>query len=73
MDAKHTFDVAYGLAFNVERADTKSGFKPKYSGSATDSYYFDLRLEGFACLLRLGMAKKLYIVGGDEGSARVML
>lgn len=66
MDAKHTFDIAYGLAFNVERAETKSGFKPKYSGNAEDNYYFDLRLAGFASLLELGFAKKLCIVGGDE-------
>lgn len=66
MDAEHAFDIAYGLAFNVERAETKSGFKPKYSGSAEDSLYFDLRLMGFASLLELGFAKRLYIVGGDE-------
>lgn len=66
MDKDHSFNIAYGLAFNIEHADTKSGFQPRGYGNANDDYYFELRIRGFAAMLRLGFCKKLCIAGGDE-------
>ncbi|MFA6018090.1 MAG: ElyC/SanA/YdcF family protein [Patescibacteria group bacterium] len=66
MNKKHSFDIVYGLAFNIERAETKSGFLPRGCGNANDNYYFELRLRGFAEMLRLGFCKKLCIAGADE-------
>lgn len=66
MNEKHRFDIAYGLAFNIERADTKSGFRPRGATDANDNSYFELRLKGFAAMLQLGFCEKLCIAGGDE-------
>jgi len=61
-------DVAFGLAFEVEKShETKSGFKPAVTDKSQQLLFADLRLDGFAALLRLGLANSLRIVGGNEG------
>ncbi len=59
--------VAFGLAFDVEKANTKSGFKPARValGSQKESYG-GVRLEGFYSLLEMGYAKELVVIGGRE-------
>lgn len=61
-------DTAFGLAFDVEKAsDRTSGFKPaQFDRSAAKDLFGDLRLDGFAALLRIGFARKLVIIGGNE-------
>lgn len=58
-----------GLAFDIEKTkDTASGFKPgRIDAGAGKELFADLRLEGFAALLRLGFAEKLILFGGNEG------
>ena len=56
-----------GLAFDIEKAPTASGFKPApFDIGGGEELFADLRLEGFAALLEQGFAKKLIIFGGDE-------
>lgn len=63
-----TLPFVCGLAFDVEKASTRSGFRPAKTDLGSHKELFaDLRLEGFAALLRLGFAHKLVIFGGDEG------
>lgn len=61
--------VAFGLSFDVEKAtERKSGFRPAQRCLNADKHLFgDLRLEGFAALLRAGFAEELVVVGGKEG------
>lgn len=61
--------AAFGLAFDIEKAaDRKSGFKPaQFDLGAGKELFGDLRLDGFASLLRIGFAQRLVIVGGNEG------
>jgi hypothetical protein len=68
-----TLPFACGLAFDIERSSsTKSGFRPAKTDMGSHKELFaDLRLEGFAALLRLGFAEKLTIFGGDEGRYKV--
>jgi hypothetical protein len=63
-------DTAFGLAFNVEKApEHPGGFLPaRFDFGARKELYGDLRLNGFAALLRTGFAKRLIIVGGDEAA-----
>jgi len=58
-----------GLAFDIEKdPGTASGFIPaRIDLGAGKELFADLRLEGFAALLRLGFAEKLIIFGGNEG------
>lgn len=65
-------DTVFGLAFDIEKApECKSGFKPaQFDLSAGKELFGDLRLNGFVALLRIGFAKRLIIVGGDEGRYR---
>ena len=62
-------DTVFGLAFDVEKApERKSGFKPaQLDLNAGKKLYGDFRLYGFAALLRINFAKRLIIVGGNEG------
>ncbi|MEK7639011.1 MAG: YdcF family protein [Patescibacteria group bacterium] len=62
-------DTAFGLAFNIEKTPGRnSGFKPaQFDLGAGKELFGDLRLDGFAALLRIGFAKRLVIVGGPEG------
>jgi hypothetical protein len=62
-------DTAFGLAFDIEKApERKSGFKPaQLDLGAGKELFGDLRLDGFASLLRIGFAQRLVIVGGNEG------
>lgn len=64
-----TVSTAFGLAFDIERApDRASGFRPApFDLGAGKDLFGDLRLEGFAALLRIGFARQLILVGGDEG------
>lgn len=56
-----------GLAFDIEKAHTRSGFRPaKVDLGAEKNLFADLRLEGFAALLRLGFTETLMIFGGNE-------
>lgn len=59
----------FGLAFDIERTpDTKSGFRPaKYDMGGVQELFGDVRIDGFAAALRLGIFEKITIVGGDEG------
>lgn len=59
----------FGLAFDIERtSDTRSGYKPaKYDMGGVQELFGELRLDGFAKALRLGIVDKLTVVGGDEG------
>ena len=63
------FETVFGLAFDVTKShDTISGFQPAESDLGAGKFLFgDLRLEGFAAMMRLGFSKKLVLVGGDEG------
>lgn len=63
-----SFDAVFGLAFDVEKtAETKSGFKPAMVDLKHHmEIYGDVRLEGFAALMKLGFTKNLVIVGGNE-------
>lgn len=64
------FDTAFCLAFDVEKKYpvNRSGFMPARRDLGADKELFgEIRLYGFASLARLGMAKKLVIVGGNEG------
>lgn len=65
-------DTALGLAaFTEETNKTKSGFRPADFGSADATPLFgDVRLEGFVSMLRVGFAKRLYIVGGGKYCGR---
>ncbi len=60
---------AFGLAFDIERTNaTKSGYRPaQYDMGGIQELFGDLRLDGFAAMLRLNIAKRVTIVGGDEG------
>jgi hypothetical protein len=67
--------LACGLAFDIEKDEdagderefTASGFKPaRLDAGASKELFADLRLEGFAALLRLDFAQKLIVFGGDE-------
>lgn len=60
--------TAFGFAFDIERtADTSSGFKPAESDlSAQKSLFGNLRLAGFASLIRTSFAQKLIVIGGNE-------
>jgi len=62
-------DIAFGLAFDIERVPTTaSGFRPaQFDLGAAKDLFGDIRLEGFASLIRLGFAQNLTVVGGDEG------
>lgn len=64
--------VVFGLAFDVEKDPLRpSGFKPAAIDLGSGKAMFgEARLEGFAALLRAGFAKRLIIVGGDEGRYR---
>lgn len=59
----------FGLAFDIERTNTtSSGYKPaRYDMGGIQELFGELRLAGFAALLRLYIVEKLTIVGGDEG------
>lgn len=64
-------DTVFGLAFDVIKdpdSEKKSGFipAPKDLGAGKE-LFGDLRLKGFAALLRIGFTKRLVIVGGNEG------
>lgn len=63
------FDTVFGLAFDIEKDRGRpSGFKPAQSDlNAGKELFGDLRLNGFASLLRRGFTNRLIIVGGDEG------
>ncbi|NBV76651.1 hypothetical protein EBR66_00575 [bacterium] len=63
------YSHAYGLAFDVEKdLGRRSGFKPALTDLGSRKYLFgELRLAGFASLLRLGYAEHLVLVGGNEG------
>lgn len=61
--------LVFGLAFDVEKAsDRKSGFKPaEFDLGAGKNLFGDIRLDGFAALLKSNFAEKLVVVGGIEG------
>ncbi len=67
-DTNVKFGTAFGLAFDVERDPNRlSGFRPAETDLGVRKALFgDLRLEGFAAMLRLGFAEKLIIIGGNE-------
>jgi hypothetical protein len=60
---------AFGLAFDIERSSvSQSGYIPaKIDLGSGKELFGDLRLKGFATLLRLNIVDHLTIVGGDEG------
>lgn len=62
-------DTTFGLAFDIEKtSERKSGFKPaQFDLGSGKELFGELRLEGFAGLLKIGFAKRLIIVGGNEG------
>lgn len=58
----------FGLAFDIEKAPTKSGFKPaQFDLGAGKELFGSLRLDGFASALQTGIVETLVIAGGDEG------
>ena len=65
-------EAVFGLAFDIERDPSRpSGFKPASVDLGSGKAMFgEIRLGGFAALLRTGFAKHLTIVGGDEGRYR---
>lgn len=74
MDQELAISVSrvFGLAFDVEKASNRlSGFESALVDLGSGKPMFgDLRLEGFASLLRIGFADHLTIIGGDEGRYR---
>lgn len=64
--------LAFGLAFDIEKDPTRaSGFAPAAVDLGSGKPMFgEVRLEGFAALLRTEFARRLIIVGGDEGRYR---
>lgn len=65
---KIRLSTLFGLAFDIEKAPTKSGFKPADIDLGVGKALFgDLRLAGFAAALQTGFAKRLVLTGGDEG------
>lgn len=64
--------AAFGLAFDIEKtSDTASGFMPAdIDLGGGEKLFADLRLDGFAALMRLNFAEKIIIVGGMEGRYR---
>ncbi len=60
--------TVFGLGFDIEKsAETKSGFRPAQEDFGTQKALFgDLRLEGYAALLRLGFAEELVVIGSPE-------
>ena len=73
MGTEHTVaKVAFGLGFNVVRdATKKSGYAPAHVDGAVGRQLFaDLRLEGFAALLKLDLITTLVIVGGVEKASK---
>jgi len=62
----------FGLAFDIQKHPLRlSGFAPAPVDLGSGKPMFgEARLEGFAALLRLGFARHLTIVGGDEGRYR---
>jgi len=67
--ASPMFDTVFGLAFDIEKDPTNaSGFKPALMDLGAGLELFgELRLWGFASLLLGGYARKLIVVGGNEG------
>ena len=60
--------TAFGLAFDIEKGPTNSGFWPaQIDLGAGKELFGDLRLEGFAALLSSDYAETLVLAGGDEG------
>jgi hypothetical protein len=59
----------FGLAFDIEKSSrTRSGFAPAPLDLGSGKELFgDLRLQGFAAMLKLGIVSHLTLVGGDEG------
>ncbi len=65
--AVKTIPVLFGLAFDVRRANNKSGFQPsKFDSGGQLELFGDLRLWGFAAALKLGIAESMVLAGGDE-------
>jgi len=61
------FTAAFGLAFDIEKAPTKSGYQPALTYANLDLELFGKpRLDGFADLIRTNYVDDLYIVGGNE-------
>lgn len=61
-----TVDTAIGLDFFLElSADRKSGYKPRDADFGGE-LFCDLRVEGFAALLRIDFAKQLVLTGANE-------
>ena len=59
-------ESVFCLGFFIEKADErKSGFKPADQDEG-GKLYCDLRMEGVAALLRIGFAKKVVVLGGNE-------
>ena len=61
---------AFGLAFDIQKSEkrTKSGFEPAvFDLGAGKELFGDIRLDGFAAMLRIGFAEHLVVIGGDEG------
>jgi hypothetical protein len=63
---KHHVQLAFGLAFDVERAADRrrSGWKPAFGSK--QPLFGEQRLDGFANALRGGFIPRLVVVGGDE-------
>ena len=59
--------LAFGLACNIERADTDSGFRAMLAHpQSKEDLFAQPRLAGFANLLKTGFAERLIILGRDE-------
>lgn len=63
-----SIDTAFGLAFDIEKAPTKSGYRPAALDLGAGKELFgNIRLKGFASLLRIGFAEQIVVIGGNEG------
>jgi hypothetical protein len=68
MTGRQSFTAVLGLAFDVEKASSPSGFKPaRFDQGAQKELFADVRLLGFAAALKSGLAQRIIIAGGDEG------
>lgn len=71
MEAGQEAIRAFGLAFEVRRGGTKSGYIPSLQNKSKTSLYADLRIRGFVAGLQLGIISHLTVVGGNEESLGV--
>lgn len=68
MADRTSFMTGLGIAVDVERSSSPSGFKPaRFDRGAQRELFGELRILGFAAAIRSGLVQRLILAGGDEG------